>query len=89
MEHLYAENLATPARMDGFAIIPIAVVFGRSILPGQDDLPLMLVGWVFVTFQTSLVWPGLDLERWRRWKVPASLDCWRDVFWRCRHVGVP
>ncbi|MDQ2653422.1 MAG: hypothetical protein M3Z20_10330 [Chloroflexota bacterium] len=53
-----------------FTLVVIAVLFGRSIVSGQIDLPGLLAGFLFGTFLTYLAWPGLDFERWRRWKFP-------------------
>jgi hypothetical protein len=53
-----------------FTLVVLAVLFGRPIVSGEIDLPGLLAILLFGTFLTYLAWPGLNLERWRRWKFP-------------------
>jgi hypothetical protein len=53
-----------------FTLIVLVVLFGRSIVAGQFDLPGLLAVLLLGTLLAYLAWPGIDHERWLRWKTP-------------------
>lgn len=54
-----------------FALATLVLVYGRTMLSGQFDLPMVLIGLLFGTFLAYRAWPAIDFARWRRWKNPG------------------